>query len=234
MRWLAPAFFVVSVCVSACAQSETAGLSPFDPPSVPAPAHAPGLPDAVGLVRAGADIAIPEGAKRRADGVPRDSAGRPYSYEGLGQTLPAFSGQLADGGTFHSADLAGRWTVIEVWGLWCHDSRNDLPYAAALSRALAQDPDVDFMTIHTPQSAAEAGRATGKYASVAAYFDSAGYRFRTVLDGDASLREQLQIRWTPSYLVVGPDLTVRAFRTNLADAPGEPVKDFVREISALR
>lgn len=166
--------------------------------------------------------------------VPRDNYGRPYTYEGLGENLPIFSGQLATGEDFSSLDLEGRWTVIEVWGIWCHDSRNDAPYAAALSTALAQDPDVDFMSVHTPPNAEHADKALRGYSSVSAWFDEKGWTFPTVIDEDASFRSALRIRWTPSYLVVAPDLTVQGFRTSLADAGDLAVKDFVQDIAETR
>ncbi len=166
--------------------------------------------------------------------VPRDSYGRPFTYEGLGKPLPAFSGELASGASFASSVLEGRWTVIEVWGIWCHDSRNDAPYAAALSRALAQDPDVDFMSIHTPQNDQRTRQAFRGYSSVSAWFEEQGWSAPTLIDRDASIRELLRIRWTPTYLVVAPDLTVQGFRTGLAGTGDMAVKDFVQDIAETR
>ena len=187
---------------------------------------------ATGYFEPGASI--PETADWSRGDVPRDSYGRPFTYEGLGNVLPAFAGETADGGTFSSDALAGRWTVIEAWGIWCHDSRRDAQYAAALSTALSQDPDVDFMSIHTPQNAQHADKALRGYDSVAAWFEEKGWAFQTVLDEDASIRDALQIRWTPTYLVIAPDLSVQGFRTGLADAGDLAVKDFVQDIAETR
>lgn len=177
---------------------------------------------------------IPETADLSRGDVPRDDYGRPYTYEGLGAPLPIFEGTRTDGTTFSSLDLEGHWTVIEVWGIWCHDSRNDAPFAAALSTALAQDPDVDFMSIHTPHTAEQGDGALRGYESVAAWFDEKGWSFPTVLDDDASLRTALKIRWTPTYLVIAPDRSVQGFRTGLADAGDHAVKDFVQDIAQTR
>ena len=187
---------------------------------------------ATGYYQPGSEI--PASADLSRGDVPRDEYGRPYTYEGLGEALPEFTGALSNGTSFSSTLLEGRWTVIEVWGIWCHDSRNDAPYAAALSRALAQDPDVDFMSIHTPQNASRADKAYRNYGSVSAWFHEKGWSFPTLVDTDASIRETLRIRWTPTYLVVAPDLTVQGFRTGLADAGDMAVKDFVRNISETR
>jgi len=189
-------------------------------------------PSATGFYRPGA--AIPDSADLSRGDVPRDAYGRPYTYEGLGEKLPDFIGETTDQTTFASASLSGRWTVIEVWGIWCHDSRRDATYAAALSRALTQDPDVDFMSIHTPQNADNSHRALRDYDSVAAWFDEKGWHVLTVIDEDASIRDTLKIRWTPTYLLVAPDLTVQGFRTGLADAGDEAVKTFVQDIARAR
>ncbi|MEM7459578.1 MAG: TlpA disulfide reductase family protein [Pseudomonadota bacterium] len=177
---------------------------------------------------------IPASADLSRGDVPRDAYGRPYTYEGLGAPLPIFDGTKTDGTAFSSLDLEGRWTVIEVWGIWCHDSRNDAPFAAALSTALGQDPDVDFMSIHTPPNLEHADRALRGYDSVDAWFDEKGWSFPTVMDEDASVRAALNIRWTPTYLVVAPDRSVQGFRTGLADAGDLAVKDFVQDISETR
>lgn len=197
-----------------------------------APAKSTGLADATELILP--TTPIPEDADTSHDGTPRDDYGRPYTHAALGQPLPAFSGLDDRGEPFTSTALLGRWTVIEVWGLWCHDSMRDAPFAAALARALDQDPDVDMMTIHTPQKPETADQAFGDYGSVAAYFADKGYRIPTVIDTDASIRADLMIRWTPSYMLIAPDGSVQAYRTGLSDAEGEPVKDFVRQISEIR
>lgn len=187
---------------------------------------------ATGYYRVGSEI--PASADLSRGDVPRDSYGRPYTYEGLGQPLPAFTGELAVGASFASSELAGKWTVIEVWGIWCHDSRNDAPFAAALSRELALDADVGFMSIHTPPNAEHADKAMRGYTSVSAWFEEKGWTFPTLIDSDASIRDALRIRWTPTYLVVAPDLTVQGFRTGLHGTGESAVEDFVRDIAATK
>lgn len=210
--------FLATIGLAACAFAD-------DP-------HSVGEDSATGFYRPGATI--PDGADLSRGDVPRDDYGRPYTYEGLGAVLPEFIGETTDQTTFASQMLEGRWTVIEVWGIWCHDSRRDAPYAAALASALAQDPDVDFMSIHTPQNARNAHRALRGYDSVSAWFDEKGWSVLTIIDEDAAIRDTLKIRWTPTYLLVAPDLTVQGFRTGLADAGDDAVKTFVQDISSTR
>ena len=192
-------------------------------------------PKAQGFITENA--APPEGAAdTKGDGIYRDDYGRPFQYALLGQKLPDFTAPTSDGGTFSNSDIS-RWTVIDVWGAWCGDCVADGPYVDALARAIAQDPDLDFVSIHVP---ANANRATpeelyGKYGSLEAYFESAGYTIPSVvLDTDASLRQLLQISWTPSYLLVSPDGVVRGFRTDLRVIEDQPLKTFIQDIAEAR
>lgn len=227
-----PAALILAAALALCACGPAAA-----PPSIPAeetPASETDGPKAQGFITA--NTPPPDGAAdTKGDGVFRDEYGRPFQYGLLGQKLPEFTAPTSDGGTFSSSDI-NRWTVIDVWGAWCSDCVADGPYVDALARAIAQDPDLDFISIHVP---ANANRATpeelyGKYGSLEAYFASAGYSIPTVLDTDASLLQLLQISWTPSYLVVSPDGVVRGFRTDLRVIEDQPVKTFIQDIAEVR
>jgi len=165
----------------------------------------------------------------------RDDYGRPYEYAFLGEKLPHFTGTMLDGSTFDSDNLTN-WTVIDVWGLWCGDCLADAPYVAALSTAIEQDPDLDFLSIHVPASAARTSpeELYKKYGSIDAYFEEKGYSYPVVLDPDTSLRSALKIGWTPSYLLVSPDGVVKGYRSEFAAAKGEPVKDFLKDIARVK
>ena len=166
-------------------------------------------------------------------GLPEDADGRPFTYPFLGKPLPNFSGETVGGGAFNSADI-NQWTVIDVWGIWCGDCIADAPFVAEVAARIALDDTLNFVSIHTPPSAARASDAYGKFGSVDAYFNAKGYSYPTVLDKDASLRETLRIGWTPSYLLVSPDGVVRGYRTDLSVAGETPIEDFFADITAVR
>jgi len=168
------------------------------------------------------------------DGVPVDADGRPYQYAFLGKRLPHFAGQLANERKFYSSITLSRWTVIDVWGIWCGDCMADAPYVAELADRLKDDDSLDFISIHTPPSAVRADEAYGKFGSVERYFEVKGYSYPTVLDTDAKIRDLLQIGWTPSYLLVSPDGVVRGYRTDLSVAGDTPVDDFLRDIKTVQ
>jgi thiol-disulfide isomerase/thioredoxin len=146
----------------------------------------------------------------------RDEMRRPYSYSLLGQRLPDFSARLVGGGQATQELFRGKWTIVDVWGIWCDDSLRDAPLVQQLSVLAEADPDIEFISIHTPRNRARADEAYGQFSSVEAYFESKGGGYPTLIDADASLREALELIWTPTYLLIGPDLGVHAFRTDLS------------------
>ncbi|MEO9968321.1 MAG: TlpA disulfide reductase family protein [Hyphomonadaceae bacterium] len=180
------------------------------------------------------DTPVPASAKdSRDDGILRDRDGRPVRHNLLGQTLPEFAAEAIDGSVFSSGDLAGKWTVLAAWGVWCHDSRNDAEHINALAKAAADDGGIEFVSIHMPFSAEHTDIAYRDYGSVEAYFEAKDVSWPTIIDEQADIRALLEIQWTPSYLVVGPDMTVRAFRTDFSVTGEDAVAAFVRDVKAL-
>jgi len=181
-----------------------------------------------------ADTPVPAFAKdSRADSVLRDRDGRPVRHALLGEMLPVFSAKALDGHTVSTADLAGGWTVLAAWGVWCHDSRNDADHINALAQATMGEEGLGFLSVHMPFSSEHTDIAYRNYGSVDGYFNARNVSWPTVIDEDASIREQLQIKWTPSYLVVGPDLKVRAFRTDFSVAEEGAVAAFLADVKQL-
>ena len=226
------ALATIALMTVACACTPAAGTAPETAATeTPAgTAEAAVLPaDATGFITANP---LPLGT----DGtVRRDDYGRPYEYVLLGEKLPHLTGTMMDGTPFDS-DTLDKWTVIDVWGIWCGDCMADAPYVAALASAIGQDPDLDFLSIHTPASPARITpeEMFGKYGSLDAYFAEKGYSYPVLVDTDASLRQALQIAWTPSYILVAPDGTVKGYRSEFSAAKGEAIKDFMKDIALVK
>ena len=180
------------------------------------------------------DTPVPVSAKdSRDDGVLRDKDGRPVRHDLLGQSLPEFSAETIEGEAFASGDLAGKWTVLAAWGVWCHDSRNDAQHINELAQAVAANADIDFLSVHVPFSSEHTDIAYRDYGSVDGFFEAKGVAWPTIIDEQADIRELLEIKWTPTYLVVGPDLTVQAFRTDFSVEGDAAVATFLRDVKAL-
>lgn len=177
---------------------------------------------------------LPETAgDTRGDGVLRDETDRPVTHNLLGQPLFQFEAPLVGGGDFDSDSLRGRWTVMVFWGVWCHDSRNDAANIAALAAHFADQDAVSFMSLHVPFKREYVDKRFGDYGSVEAYFEDIGLSWPTALDEESILRNWQQIRWTPTYLLIGPDMTIEAFRTDLSVAGEGAVQDFIADVSAM-
>ena len=180
------------------------------------------------------DTPVPVSAKdSRDDGVLRDKDGRPVRHDLLGQSLPEFSAETIEGEAFSSGDLAGKWTVLAAWGVWCHDSRNDAQQINELAQAIAAETGIDFLSVHMPFSSEHTDIAYRGYGSVDAFFEAKDVSWPTIIDEQADIREALQVKWTPTYLVVGPDLTVQAFRTDFSVEGDAAVSAFLRDVKTL-
>lgn len=178
-----------------------------------------------GLIIEGTPIPA-EASDSREDGVLRGPSGRPVTHELIGKTLPSFSTTNYLGEPFSTESLVGKWTVMTVWGVWCHDSRNDAENINAVGAYYADRDDINFVSLHVPPpKPKDLDKRYRKYGSVEAFFEDKGVAWPTVLDDTLDIRQALQIEWTPTYLLVGPDLTVRGYRTDLSVVEGETVLD---------
>lgn len=175
----------------------------------------------------------PKSAKQKEGDVPRDDHGRPFQYRMLGETLPDFDVVQPDGSHVTRDDLLGHWTVLEVWGIWCPDCVTDGPNVQRLAEVLADEPEIGFLTVHSPPSAKRKDEAFGKYASVAAYFDAHGYDYPYALDEEATFKSELHLPWVPSFLLIDPDGVIRGYRSELSAAGDGAVEDFVKDVKTV-
>lgn len=154
---------------------------------------------------------------------------RPQTYALLGQAAPAFALAKLGGGELNDKSLNGQWTVMYFWGTWCGDCMRDSPHTFALVRAIAQDPSLQFASIHVDAR-------TGKYPSIEAYFAEKGESFPVAIDPGRDAYRAFQIRWVPTYLVIDPQGVIRGFRTDLSvDAsPEGGVKAFLQHVADLK
>lgn len=161
--------------------------------------------------------------------APAKADPRPREYALIGQPIPAFKAELASGGSITDKDLRGKWTVIDFWGIWCPDCMVDAPHVQALATAIAQDPDLRFVTVHVD-------RRYGRWASVADYMAEKQLTYAVALDPDKTIRDAFQVKWVPSYLVVDPQGVVRGYRTDLSQEadPEGGVKAFMKQIAEWR
>jgi peroxiredoxin len=155
---------------------------------------------------------------------------RPTSHPLIGHSAPGFALRGADGATISNASISGRWTVIAFVGAWCGDCRRDVPYLAALARAIDQDPDLNILAIIDERA------SYGDHLDAMRTFAVADAQLPMAIDEGRKVYDAFRMSWLPSYVVVDPDGVVRGFRTDLStDTAGEGgVKRFIQDIAALR
>jgi peroxiredoxin len=66
-------------------------------------------------------------------------------------SAPDFRGTLLDGGSFHSAELAGHVGVLNFWGSWCPPCRVETPEFSDVAADLADD-GVRFLGIDVKET----------------------------------------------------------------------------------
>jgi peroxiredoxin len=147
----------------------------------------------------------------------------------IGAPIPAFKVARVGGGEITDADLKGKWSVLYFWGSWCPDCQADAAYTRALASAIAQDPSLQFITIHRRA-------ADQKWGSVEAYLAEQGVNYPVGLDSDERVWDAFCGKWIPAYLLISPEGQIRAIRTELRlDAsPEGGVKSFMKEIAEER
>lgn len=156
------------------------------------------------------------------------------AYALNGQTAPAFSAKLHDGKAVTQQALRGHWTILVFWGLWSDDSLSDARYIRALFTAADQDPDLDILTVHTPPGPGRGAEALGAFRSLDSWFADQGGPWATVMDDDGKIAEAYKVAAAPIYLLVGPDLTIEGWRTELSATPEEGIKSAIRGVAAIK
>ena len=92
----------------------------------------------------------------------------------VGQTLPDFSVETLEGGSFTLSEHRGEVTVLNLWATWCGPCVRELPHFEAFAAA---HPDVCVLAIHGPMITED----------VPAWLAEAHYSLPFALDGEGSL-----------------------------------------------
>jgi hypothetical protein len=136
----------------------------------------------------------------------------------LGATLPAFALMQANGTEITQENLRGRWTIIGFATSDTDRAKAENDYVAALNSAADQDPDLDFLAIN-PKLTRPPPATPPAWPTL---YDETGYA------------KQLNVTVTPSYLLIGPDLTVEGYRGALVDTPDDGIKSVIRGVAEIR
>ncbi|WP_284359207.1 TlpA family protein disulfide reductase [Candidatus Phycosocius spiralis] len=151
---------------------------------------------------------------------------RPRSYDLIGQKAPATDLARLDGGRFTNKDFIGKTTIVQFWGIWCPDCLADVDDVAALNRLIKGDKKLRFIGIHTR------GRY-GRWGGLEPFFTEKNYRFPVAIDDDSAAYKAWQIKWVPSFVIVGPDGTIRDYTTDLKAGSGIGVAGLIAKARGI-
>jgi thiol-disulfide isomerase/thioredoxin len=135
--------------------------------------------------------------------------------------VPAISGPTLDGGTYSTADDAGKIVVANIWASWCAPCRAEAPALADLSTSLAKD-DVAFVGINTRDQDAAAR----------AFVDRFALSYPSIVDTDGTLLLGLGAqapRNIPSTLVLDKDGRIAATVSGSISYSG--LRDLVQKVA---
>lgn len=133
------------------------------------------------------------------------------AYALIGGTMPMLAGE-----GFSSERLRNRWTILGVWPA-DNPPAEEATFAAALSSAVDQDPDLDLLIIHPPSGAAGPDNPAWPRATVS-----------------SDTLAALNVPATPAYLLIGPDLTIEGYRGALSASPEDGIKPVIWGVSEIR
>lgn len=139
------------------------------------------------------------------------------AYPGIGSSLAEFSGTRLTGETVTRETLRGRWTIL---GFDAFDTTSDAEdtHISALNSAVDQDPDLDFVQVYRMPEGVTAPRVSP---------------WPSISD-DGSIAAALGLTQTPAYLLIGPDLTVEAWRGALSANPSDGIKPVIFGVAEIR
>jgi thiol-disulfide isomerase/thioredoxin len=150
---------------------------------------------------------------------------RPRTYDLIGQKAPVTDLARFEGGRFTNKDFIGKTTIVQFWGIWCPDCLADVDDVAELNRLIARDKKLRFVGVHTR------GRY-GRWGALEPFFTEKNYRFPVAIDDDSAAYKAWGIKWVPSFVIVGPDGTIRDYTTDLKAGSGIGVAGLIAKARA--
>ena len=139
------------------------------------------------------------------------------AYSKVGTVLPAYVVKQPNGTDATPEALRGHWTILGVWPD-VGATADEANFAAALSSAADQDPDLDVLIVQ-PRHEGAAPATQPQY---------------PVLIDDGTISKALAAPARPAYLLIGPDLTIEGYRGALTATPDNGIKSVIQGVSEVR
>ena len=112
----------------------------------------------------------------------------------VGESLPDFTVECVDGGTFRLQEQRGKVVVVNLWATWCAPCVEELPGFDRLQREHPEE--VAVLALHSPPVTAD----------VPEYLSAFSYAIPFAVDEDGSLSEALNASTVlPQTVILSPE-----------------------------
>lgn len=135
----------------------------------------------------------------------------------LGKPVKQFEFADVDGGKITPADLRDKVTVLEFWATDCAPCKQHTPLLEEAYQQLKDDDAIEFFGVSTDPE----GLATS---AVAKALKSWGASFPLLRDPEKDSYYSLNVKATPTLILLGPDGRLQAFHIGLLESADELVK----------
>jgi thiol-disulfide isomerase/thioredoxin len=141
----------------------------------------------------------------------------------VGESVPAWSGRLADGTVVSQESLKGSVVVLSFWATWCAPCKRTLPYVDEFARwAASEGLAVRVFGVNTLES----GDGETRVQEANGWWGGQKFQMPLLLDLEDSIADALGVRVLPTTILIGPDGVVRAIQQSIdPQQPGRIVED---------
>jgi protein-disulfide isomerase/uncharacterized membrane protein/peroxiredoxin len=134
--------------------------------------------------------------------------------------LPAFEGDLMDGGTLNSASLKGKVVYLTFFASWCGPCRRELPALVALQQELGpRGFKVVAVGVDAGEDGAQKSAAMGKQLGKGAY--------DVILDPFNKVLGKFDVKSMPTTYVIGRDGVIKHKQVGFGDTTLENVRPII-------
>jgi hypothetical protein len=139
------------------------------------------------------------------------------AYSKVGTLLPTYSVKQPNGSDATPDALRGHWTILGIWSD-AGATPDESNFAAALSSAADQDPDLDVLIVQ-PKHEGSAPTTPPQW---------------PVLVDDGTVSKAIAAPALPAYLLIGPDLTIEGYRGALTATQDDGIKSVIQGVAEVR
>jgi cytochrome c biogenesis protein CcmG, thiol:disulfide interchange protein DsbE len=121
----------------------------------------------------------------------------------VGSKAPDFTLQTLEGETLSLSDLEGKAVLINFWATWCEPCRIEMPFFQ--DRYERYSPHFDVLAVNYAEPEETVRR----------FVEAEGLTFTILLDRNAQIVRQYQVRGYPTTVIVDPDGIIQVYHIGI-------------------